>query len=79
MGYESGFWGEVDHSRALKLVAEAAHGGCECGVFKGLNPNIDIISFGPKTEKIHTPDERMDLGSFDRSYELLCDIIEACK
>ncbi|MBQ1476899.1 MAG: beta-Ala-His dipeptidase [Erysipelotrichaceae bacterium] len=62
-----------------ELEVTAAHGGCECGVFKGLNPNIDIISFGPITRYIHTPDEELDLESFDRSYGLLCEIIEACK
>ena len=62
-----------------ELEVTAAHGGCECGVFKGLNPNIDIISFGPITRYIHTSDEELDLESFDRSYGLLCEIIEACK
>lgn len=66
-----------DHGRELEI--SAAHGGCECGVFKGLEPEIDIISFGPVTRFIHTPDEELDLGSFDRSYDLLCEIIKACR
>ncbi len=69
----------VCEKNGRKLEISAAHGGCECGVFKGLNPNIDIISFGPNTKYIHTPDEELDLESFDRAYLLLCDIIEACK
>lgn len=60
----------------LHLIA--AHGGCECGVFKGLVPDMDIISVGPKSAFIHTPDEQLDLASFDRSYHLLCKIISNC-
>ena len=60
------------------LVLIAAHGGCECGVFKGFEPEMDIISVGPKCAYIHTPDEQLDLASFDRTYTLLCTIIAAC-
>lgn len=60
----------------LNLIA--AHGGCECGVFKGLVPDMDIISVGPKSAYIHTPDEQLDLASFDRAYHLLCSIVSAC-
>jgi dipeptidase D len=70
---------KVCEDNGKELVVSAAHGGCECGVFKGLDPAIDIISFGPITRYIHTPDEEMDLESFDRSYRLLCDIVKACK
>lgn len=60
-----------------ELVLIAAHGGCECGVFKGFEPEMDIISVGPKCAFIHTPDEQLDLASFDRTYTLLCSIIAA--
>ncbi len=70
---------KVCEDNGKELVVSAAHGGCECGVFKGLDPAIDIISFGPITRYIHTPDEEMDLESFDRSYRFLCDIVKACK
>ena len=66
-----------DQGKVLEI--SAAHGGCECGVFKGLDPKIDIISFGPVTRFIHTPDEELDLESFDRSYKLLCEIIKECR
>ncbi len=70
---------KVCEENGRKLEMSAAHGGCECGVFKGLDPEIDIISFGPITRYIHTPDEELDLESFDRSYNLLCEIIKACR
>ncbi|MBR2824703.1 MAG: beta-Ala-His dipeptidase [Solobacterium sp.] len=65
------------HNRELQ--EEATHGGLECGVLKGLNPNLDIITFGPITEHVHTPDERTNITSFINSYGLLCEILENCK
>lgn len=71
-------YSKVMKDRGQELKVEAAHGGCECGIFKGLNPNIDIISFGPIARYIHTPDEELDLGSFDRAYDILCAIVKEC-
>ena len=42
----------------------ATHGGLECGVFKGLRPDLDIITYGPVADGEHTPDESLDLASF---------------
>ena len=70
---------KVCENNGKELEISAAHGGCECGVFKGLDPEIDIISFGPITHFIHTPDEELDLASFDRAYKLLCEIVENCR
>ena len=41
-------------------------------------PEMDIITYGPIAEGAHTPDEKLDLASFDRSYEILCDVVRAC-
>ncbi len=54
-----------------EIVEEATHGGLETGVFKGYNEKLDIISVGPEIRDLHTPDERMDLASFLRIYEIL--------
>lgn len=62
-----------------QLETMAGHGGCECGVFKGLIPDIDIISAGPIAEGIHTPQEKLELQSFDRTYKLLCEIVKECR
>ncbi|MBQ9840835.1 MAG: beta-Ala-His dipeptidase [Erysipelotrichaceae bacterium] len=61
------------------LVKLAAHGGCECGVFKALVNDMDIISVGPVSKDIHTPDESLDLASFDRTYTILRNIVSRCK
>ena len=61
------------------LLEVASHGGCECGVFNSLLDGADIITLGAKTYDIHTPDERLDLASFDTSYAVLKNIIERSK
>ncbi|MCR4855995.1 MAG: beta-Ala-His dipeptidase [Erysipelotrichaceae bacterium] len=60
------------------LTEHAGHGGNECGVFKALNPKLDIITFGPKGANVHTPEEKLDLDSFERSYQMLKDLIALC-
>jgi len=61
------------YGKDLDLIA--AHGGCECGVFKAMHPDMDIIMVGPVSKYIHTPDEQLDLASFDRAYALLTSIV----
>ena len=43
-----------------------------------MNPDMDIITYGPKSFNAHTPDEMLDLASFDRSFEVLKQIIRKC-
>lgn len=62
-----------------ELNVTATHGGCECGVFSQIHSDMDIISIGPITRFIHTPDEELDLASFDRAYTLLTNVVKRCK
>lgn len=62
-----------------ELVTSAGHGGTECGVFNGLVGGMDIISLGAKSSGCHTPDEKLDLASFDRTYKLLCTVVSEAK
>ena len=40
------------------------HAGLECGILAGKMPGVDMISFGPTLESVHTPDEcRENAGS----------------
>ncbi len=54
----------------------ATHGGLETGVFKSKIPELDIITMGPNMADIHTPDERLDIESFAKTYQLLVSFIE---
>ena len=62
-----------------ELIPSAGHGGNECGVFAALKPGIDIVTFGPISRYIHTPQEELDLESFDKAWEVLTAILEASK
>jgi dipeptidase D len=53
------------------LACLAGHGGNECGVFKKMHPDMDIVTSGAIYGSIHTTDEFLDLASFDRSYKFL--------
>lgn len=62
----------------IELEETATHGGLECGHFKGLEPELDIITYGPVAHGAHTPDEKLDLASFDRAYGVLCEVLAEC-
>lgn len=62
------------YNKDLELIA--VHGGLECGVFKAMDPAMDIVTMGPIMEDIHTPQERMDIASFDCTYDLLCSFLK---
>ena len=62
-----------------ELKEHAGHGGNECGVFKALNPKLDIITFGPIGSGVHTPEEKLNLESFEKSYQMLKKMISECK
>jgi len=53
------------------LQCLAGHGGNECGVFKKLDPAMDIVTSGAIYGQIHSTDEFLDLASFDRAYVFL--------
>ena len=62
-----------------KPVIEAIHAGLECGVFAGKLLGLDCISFGPNLEEIHTPRERMDVASVERTWSLVCEVLRRAK
>ena len=55
------------------------HAGLECGVFREKLGDIDMISFGPEMEHVHSPKERLNLESFERNYELLKEVLHRWK
>lgn len=54
-----------------ELGIMATHGGLECGVFKAMDPDMDIVTLGPIMKNIHTPQEGLLLSSFDEIFEFL--------
>ena len=59
-----------------EILEKATHGGLECGIFKKIIPDIDIVTLGPQCFDAHTPTERMNLESFDKFYSFLVKFLE---
>jgi len=55
------------------------HAGLECGIFYEKMPGIDIVSYGPTIENIHSPKERLDIKSVQRTWEFTLEVLKALK
>ncbi len=83
----SGFypgWTPDIHSKALATTKQAfmnlyqkeakvkvIHAGLECGLFSDSYPDIQMVSIGPTIRGAHSPDERVNIASVDRFWNLL--------
>lgn len=57
-----------------KLIS--IHAGLECGLMSEKIPDMDMISIGPDLYDIHSPKERLNLASFARTYQLVCELLK---
>jgi dipeptidase D len=55
---------------------KAIHAGLECGIIKEKYPDMDMISFGPTIEGAHSPDERVNIVSVGKFWDLLLDTLK---
>ncbi len=55
---------------------KAIHAGLECGLFLEKYPYLDMISFGPTIKGAHSPDERMNIPTVQKFWDLLIDVLE---
>ena len=62
-----------------KMETTVIHAGLECGVFAKKYPDMDIISFGPNMEDVHTPEERLSISSTRRVFEYLKELLKSLK
>ena len=82
-------WKPNTHSEILEIATEsyrrlfhteakvkAIHAGLECGLFLDKYPALDMISFGPTLQGVHSPDERMNIPSVERFWVHLVDILK---
>ncbi len=53
----------------IKPAVKAIHAGLECGLFKGLRPEMDVISIGPTLRDVHSPSERMHIPAVEHAWE----------
>jgi dipeptidase D len=57
--------------------AKAIHAGLECGIIGEKYTGMDMISFGPHIEHPHSPDERINIPSVEKFWQLLADTLKA--
>ncbi len=60
-------------------VVVVTHAGLEGGIMMGKKPDLDIVSFGPNLRNVHTPDERIEISSTQRTWEYFKAVLAACK
>jgi dipeptidase D len=56
-------------------MVRAIHAGLECGLIREKYKNIDMISFGPTIQGAHTPEERINIESVQKFWDLLKNVI----
>jgi len=82
-------WAPDPHSEIVKITEEsykemfkvdpivrAIHAGLECGLFLEKYPYLDMISFGPTIKGAHTPEERIDIETTKKFWDLLLDVLK---
>ncbi|MBU8892149.1 MAG: aminoacyl-histidine dipeptidase [Bacteroidales bacterium] len=62
-------WGKIP-----KIVG--IHGGLECGILGSVYPHWDMISFGPTIRFPHSPDEKVNIESVEKFWDLLVETLK---
>lgn len=55
---------------------KAIHAGLECGLFLEKYPHLDMVSFGPTLQGVHSPTERMHIPAVERFWGQLTLILK---
>lgn len=60
----------------VKPKATAIHAGLECGLFLTNYPHLDMISYGPTLQGVHSPSEKMHIPAVKKFWDFTVAIIE---
>ena len=55
---------------------KAVHAGLECGIIGEKYPGMDMVSFGPTLEGVHSPDEKISIDTVPKFWEFLLAILK---
>lgn len=55
---------------------QVIHAGLECGIIQGMMPNMDMISIGPDIRYPHSPDEKVNIISVEKTWNVLKKVLE---
>ena len=82
-------WAPDPKSRLLEITAEAyrrlfgtepkvraIHAGLECGLFLEKYPDLEMVSFGPTLRGVHSPDERLEIATVPKFWNLLKEVLK---
>ena len=61
----------------VKPKVEAIHAGLECGLFLKAAPHMDMISFGPTLQDVHSPQERCHIPAVQKGWDFTVAILKA--
>jgi dipeptidase D len=57
-------------------AVKAIHAGLECGIIGEKYPGIDMVSFGPTLEGVHSPDEKIYIDTVEKFWKFLLAILK---
>ena len=63
------------YGKDMKIMA--THGGLECAIMGAKYPNWEMVSVGPTIKYPHSPDERVNIPSVERTWEYLKAVLAA--
>ncbi len=55
---------------------KAIHAGLECGILGERYPGMDMISFGPTLHGVHSPDERIEIDTVEKFWDILVTMLK---
>ncbi len=56
---------------------QVIHAGLECGLFKEPYPALDMVSIGPTIRFPHSPDEKVEIATVEKYWQLLLAVLKA--
>jgi dipeptidase D len=57
-------------------LIKAIHAGLECGIIGEKYPGMDMVSFGPTLEGVHSPDEKIHIDTVEKFWKFLLAILK---
>ena len=85
-------WTPNPNSEVLKVLVQAyktlfnkepevkaIHAGLECGLFSEKYPGLDMVSYGPTLRGVHSPDEKLEIETVKKVWDLTVEFLKILK
>jgi len=82
-------WTPNPNSEVLKVLVQAyhnlfhkepevkaIHAGLECGLFSEKYPGLDMVSYGPTLRGVHSPDEKLEIETVKKVWDLTVEFLK---